>query len=289
MDIMVKEYKHICLTLGDDKVRFLLLHQASLVKKNLRKYEHWVYDLGLPKDIKEELLRRGVKLISWSDICGEHDKLIGNNKDNWKRTPFPTVTLASLKKIFCIKHCVESNSQKDLVIRILYIDADAFPLRDLGDIWGLKFNLGVTLRKCYKRSLDLSKAESPMKFRYKLLNAGVQFWQGSQDHLLYLINYHINKYIVDKRNFADQTALNRLVDECRGFDWTTLESNYDLVLNKNHKYVVRVMSCKYYNWFTKQGKAPDKKIIICHAKGRKKAKLRSEKDVINIIDRSNER
>jgi hypothetical protein len=260
--------------MGDTNVFPYLRYQAETIKKHMPHANYLIWDLGLRQKEANQMSTFGtVKKLT--DFGYDKLKALPDAElDKYLRQNFAHITRPSLAKPFCL--LASSHITKNPLI---YLDSDAFfnkPLApDCFDGDDTDFDVMVTLRST-KRGSQEEVAKAPRNWRFKLLNAGVMFFQG--DKVTEFLNWFINDFILEDPALSDQGNWNRVINLCSGLDWRSY-GKFDLRGPNGTDYRVWVAPCVVFNKFvnkgtkkiiTLNGLSYDDEFCIGHAKGRSK-------------------
>jgi len=252
----------LIMSLSNSSTFHFVRWQAETVRRNRSNEDYIIWDIGLEKEQKKEL-QDIATVLDFEDIAEEYNKNIAplDNKVFRQAGGRSVVSRPSLRKPFCLKACVAMGHDE-----ILYLDADAFLNRKIDDIFKNNFNVAVTLRKV--RPAPIPPIDEPRRFRFKLLNAGVQLFKNEGNKLDIFFDEFIHNYIFKNPQHSDQGNLNHIIDKCKDFNWTEINTMKTLKI-KGTKLKVLILDCSVYNKFVNnRGLTPFP--VVCHAKGAKK-------------------
>jgi len=253
----------LIMSMADEHVFPFIRFQAETVKRHGGECKYIIWDIGLTENQVAELSEIAEVKKFKNSIYEKHIKPIRNAffRDGGGRS---IISRASLRKPFCLKACVEMGYEN-----ILYLDADAFLNKYPFKIFEINFNIGVTFKGALKSGKPKLR-EAPNKYRFKLLNAGVQFFKGPKEKLIPYFDEYICNYILKNPKISDQGNLNCLIDRCEKWDWSTPQGEFKLMVKNNKvRLQVLILTCERYNRFVNNGGIPPF-TIIGHAKGGRK-------------------
>jgi len=261
----------IC-TLADSLAYPFVRYQAQTVRRmgylNNVFTDYYIMDLGLTNDQVQ-------RLSNFADILDPEPNMFADLPDTELAKPGNTkeraaITRSSLQKAIMVKMLQGCE-------RLIYLDADAFFTNcfDTHDIFNDSWDVCLTLKNIFPGPVNVE--DDPNKYRFELINCGVQFYQGNKyiDFIEELLTYTTSNPIL-----SDQGNTNLLLNTCRGLSWMRT-GDYTLSC-KNSDIVVRLIKCGgnkpsiKYNYFI-NNKTPKVVIngrlqlrdapVICHAKG----------------------
>jgi len=249
-----------------DSARFSYVRwQADSVYRKMRDEEYIIYDIGLMPDQIDELLSvPGVTIKKFDDMptSGEYYNRFDKFSDALLRRDGgkAMITRSAAKKAWIIQNELQETNNK-----IVYMDADAFFNQSMlqDDIFKIDFNVCVTLRK--RQLMPINVLEDPHRWHFKLLNAGVQFFQGDSKPLLSYFD-GFKDFLCEMPELSDQGNLNRYLTKHAGINFTEWLKYYTMKINEDILKLY-VIPCLYYNRLINVGSKLDGVTIIAHMKG----------------------
>ena len=207
---------------------------------------------------------------NYSKIREITDFLLKKNGSIRKRLAFENLLI---EKLNCLREFVMSNHNVNLV----WLDADAFPIKELNEVFDFDFDIGFTLRK--ENELDFRK------FNCQAINVGVVFFKNVNADTKKFVDMWIDEYDETLEYCREQTAVTRFLQrETNIFDVHTKTAS---CISNDVAFKFKLFPClKYnFNWIEQLIEDPGqaKNVSILHFKSSRHLKKNFEK-LIKKID-----
>lgn len=180
--------------------------------------------------------------------------------NNEQRSIKTLIKQSHLEIFFQNKLAIIKHHNDNIKGSFIFLDADAFLINPIDELFDNSFDLGVTLR----RPVEHSYAQN----NCRLLNVGVMLFLGDNDTNQKLIASWYARARQTKELYSEQTSLTRLLLE-KNPDLLKTHSHTDTISIDNTPVRVRVLDCDTYNfsWLEEFVVARDAKHIkILHFK-----------------------
>lgn len=248
------------ITMADEKFVGPLRISISQALRFYPDSHFYVYDVGLSEKSKTDLLknfpnlrieqwtlqylpvqlaynRSFVKMKGLGLLVDYFENLFGKNDFPRLRSLIKQshIEIFFQNKLAIIKHhndCVQSP--------FIFLDADAFLIDKIDELFDGSFDLGVTLRR---------KEEQDDSFNNcRLLNVGVMLFLGEYATNKTLIDSWYHTARITNEQYSEQTSLTRLLlDKCPTI-FNKLNVTNKLLFTDNREVRVKVLDCNTYNF-----------------------------------------
>jgi len=247
------------LTIADENYAEPLLFSIQQVLKLYPEARFYVYDWGLAEKTVRKILDTGrASLITWEprlvklDI--QRDELFVMKKGlSFLRDALQMLLgikkeSSSLKKILNTHDFEVRVFNKFLCLQdfnkrkkenFVFLDADAFLINKIDEVFTGKFDIGVTIRRKNEISFKYNKCE--------VLNVGVLFFLGGFKKNTLFLDAWYKQLIKNQENNCEQTALTRLLDNIKPGVFDQQHTIHEINL-ENAFIKVAVLPCEIYNF-----------------------------------------
>lgn len=261
------------MTIGDSNYYHTIIYSIKQVRKLYSGSQFFIYDWGFSKEQLEKLrLIKNVIVIPWQMkirytplkkfIPPEKISLKVKCKFLIKKVFFRRRFLKQQRILFiftqkplCILDCINRS-----VGRLVFLDADAFLINKIDEVFTHDFDIGVTLRRL-KELRFIDKEGQCM-----VLNSGVMFFNSDTSKLELFIKMW-NQEIEKTRDYLiEQTALTHLIQKTRKDVYNGYYKTG--ILNADKKIIkIIVLPCEIYNYNWIEEGIDLEEVKVLHFKG----------------------
>lgn len=192
------------ITVADKNYYIFINHSAKKISKFYPISTFYIYDWGFTTNQKKLLNEYGIrKIVDWKDkldLEGGYKKIISEYEGYRPLRDVRKNEYLYIQKPVCILDCA-----KKIEENLIYIDADAFLINDINEIFEQDFDIGVTLN-------DSKDIEQTKRIGiYAPLNAGIIFFKTSSALIQLFAQEWLKKIKKTKRVWIEQSALALLI------------------------------------------------------------------------------
>lgn len=244
------------MTIGD-KDYFPILNFS--IKQIMRIYPNskfYIYDWGFTTSQRKRILKYPITiLIDWNDKIKRNSEYKSLPKEFEGYNPTfdaRKLTYLFMQKPYCILDCA-----KRVKKNLFFIDADAFLINKIDEIFSWDFEIGITM-------FPKNRIQRYKKINFiVVLSSGVIFFKIKSEKMQFFINEWIKEMHRSYRWCIEQTALTLLLEKNN----PTLFDDYynsEVVTLSNIEFKVKILPYDIYNLFILTREFNPKEVKILH-------------------------
>jgi hypothetical protein len=248
------------ISMADEKFIGPLMISVSQAIRFHPESEYFIYDVGLSEKSRKDLLSisKDVHIIPWTlrylpvELAYSRSfvgmKGIGLLQD-FIASLFGDKSFSRLRSLIKQSHLEIFFQNKLSIIKyhndtvqrpFIFLDADAFLIKNIDELFNDSFDLAVTLRRKEERSNEFNNC--------RLLNVGVMFFLGNYETNKALINQWYKNARQTNELYSEQTSLTRLLLRLDPEIFQQMDTVRELKLDDGHLLKVKVLDCNIYNF-----------------------------------------
>ena len=219
------------------------------------------------KDLKSKLKRVIKKYILFEPSFWETKET--------KLQRYKLVHRIHVQKAYCMLEYAKSCDK-----RFIFLDADAFLLSRVDELFDNPFDIGVTLRR-----------QSELLFEFNnctILNSGVIFFNSNSEKAIPFIEAWITEINNTLERITEQTALSRMIHRIKPDIFSNYYQSGILILNDEKQVSVEILPCEEYNYNWVEEGIDYKKVKVVHFKSGRHKQRNADKLIDSILEKARE-
>lgn len=246
--------------MADEKFIEPLRISVSQIRRLYPESTFYIYDVGLSEGSRKELEQnhKNVRIIKWTlqylpvqitysrnfvgmkgvGILMDYiSSFFGNHQYLRLRSLIKQshIEVFFQNKLAIIKHHNDTSKQP-----FIFLDADAFLIDKIDELFDGSFELGVTLRRKAERDASFNNC--------RLLNVGVMLFLGTYKKNKTLIDEWYTRARTTTELYSEQTSLTRLLLQADQTILTKINTKKKISFSNNQTITVNVLDCNVYNF-----------------------------------------